>query len=127
MSASQNNLTLTVNQQDANGVNIINRLIGQIAFAGVAGEMETRQAPDTSQHTFDLPTPTILQIVIHNTHGTGVLTITGTINGGASQTVCKVGPGGVFASWEAVAGAGWTDLKYTASVGGTTFEYFFGG
>jgi len=33
MSASQNNLSLTVNQQDANGVNIVNRLLGAIGYA----------------------------------------------------------------------------------------------
>lgn len=128
MSASQNNLTLTVNQQDSDGTNIVNRLIGAIGFAGTAGEFDTRSAPDTSQHTLDLPITTVYNIFIHNTHATGVITLVGTIAGGAEMTIDKIGPGDVFASWKsATTGVGFTSLKYTASVSGTTFEMFLGG
>ena len=50
MSASQNNLTLLVNQQDANGANIVNRSIGAIAYAGVAGEFHDGIQKDIGSH-----------------------------------------------------------------------------
>lgn len=129
MSASVHNLTMVINRQDANGVNIENRTVGAISYSGVAGEFDVRQAPDTAQHTFDLPTTTLLQIYIKNTHATGILTIVGTPSGGASATLGKIGPGGVFTYWAAATGSGvgYTDLKYTADVSGTTFEMFLGG
>lgn len=127
MAQSTNNLTLVINRQDANGVNVENRTVGSVSYAGAAGEFEIRSAPDTAQHTFDLPTTTVLQIYIKNTHATGKLTIVGTVSGGASQTVCKLGPGDVLVIWGATNAEGFTDLKYTADTTGTTFEYFFGG
>lgn len=127
MSASTNNLTLVINQQDASGVNIVNRTVGAISYAGAAGELEVRQAPDTAQHTLDLPTTQINQVYIKNTHATGILTLVGTVNGGASQTLAVLEPGGVFIVWQAVTGKGYTDLKYTADTTGTTFEMFLGG
>lgn len=127
MAQSTNALTLIINRQDANGVNVENRTVGSISYAGAAGEFEIRSAPDTSQHTLDLPATTVLQAYIKNTHATGKLTITGTVSGGASQTVCKLGPGDVFVVWGATNAFGFTDLKYTADTTGTTFEYFFGG
>jgi hypothetical protein len=129
MSASQNNLTLVVNQQDSSGVDILKRVIGAIGYAGTAGEFETRAAPDTNQHTLDLPLTTPRQIIIHNTHTLGILTIVGTPSGGASATLALLGPNDIFVYWapSAASGTGYTTLKYTADTTGTTFEMFLGG
>ena len=129
MSASQNNLTLTLNQQDSEGVNIVNRTIGAISYDGVAGEMHNGILTGTSQVTLDLPTANVLQFYIKNTHATGVITLVGTVQGGASQTIAKIQPGGVFVNWCAStsATAGYTDLKLTASIANTTFEMYLGG
>jgi hypothetical protein len=130
MSASQNNLSLVINRQDANGVNVENRPIGAIAYAGVAGEYDIRTgAADTANHPFDLPCANVLQFFFKNTHATAVIELIGTVQGGASQTLAKVQPGGVFCNWCAStsATAGYTALSYTSSVASPTFEVFLGG
>jgi hypothetical protein len=129
MASSVNNLTLLINRQDSSGVNIENRSIGAISFAGVAGELDVRQTPDANIHAFDLPTPIVLQVYIKNTHATANLTITATPQGGASAVVAVVPAGGVFVYWAPVttASAGFTAVSYTGSVTGTTFEFFLGG
>jgi len=129
MSASQNNLTVLVNQQDVDGVNIVNRTIGAIEYAGLAGEFHKGILTDTSLHALDLPTANILQFYFKNTHATAVITITGTVQGGASQTITKVQPGAVFANWCAStsATAGFTALNVQSSIADATFEMFLGG
>ncbi len=129
MSASQNNLTVVVNQQDAAGVDVLKRVIGTLAYAGLAGEYDTRQAPDASQHTLDLPITTVRQFILRNTHTLGIITLTGTPTGVASVVLAKLGPGDIFVYWSTTAfsGAGFSDLKYQADTTGTTFEMFLGG
>jgi hypothetical protein len=130
MSNSQNNITLLVNQQDSDGVDIIKRVIGALGYAGVAGEFDTRKAPDTSIHTLDLPTTTVLQVVIHNLDTTYVLDIDGTRNGQSTQHVATLSPGGVFVYWATVSGGtgvGFTELKLTAGVTNQAYEMFLGG
>ncbi len=127
MSASVNALTLVINRQDSNGVNVENRSVGSVSFSGTAGEFDIRQAPDTSQHTLDLPTTQVNQFYFKNTHATAIITLVGTVNGGSSQTLAVLEPGGVFIVWQAVTGKGFTDLKYTADTSGATFEMFLGG
>lgn len=127
MSASVNNLTLLINRQDADGTNVENRTIGSVSFSGTAGEFEIRQAPDTSQHTLDLPTTQVNQFYFKNTHASAIITLVGTVNGGSSQTLAVLEPGGVFCVWQATTGKGYTDLKYTSDTSGATFEMFLGG
>ena len=129
MSASQNNLTLLVNQQDANGVNIVNRSIGAVAYAGIVGEFHDGILTDTSSHDLDLPTTNVLQFYFKNTHATAVITLTGTIQGGASQSVTKIQPGGVFVNWCAStsATAGFTALSIQSDTANATYEMFLGG
>lgn len=128
MAASTNNLTLVINRQDANGVNVENRTIGAISDAGTAGEYDIRQAPDTSSHSLDLPTTTVIVVHIRNTHATAVITITGTISGGSSQTICKLGPGEEFIKWgQGTSTYGFTALSYQSDTTGATFEMFLGG
>lgn len=127
MSASVNSLTLLLNRQDSSGVNVENRTVGAISFSADSGEFDVRKAPDTSQHTLDLPSTTVANVYIKNTHTSGILTIVGTVSGGSSQTICKLGPGEVFVKWGVATTYGFTDLKYTADTTGTTFEFFLGG
>lgn len=130
MSASQNNLTLVINTQDADGVDILKRSIGAVAYAGVAGDFDKRTlAADTSIHTFDIPCANVLQFFFKNTHATAVILLTGTLQGGSTQSLCKVQPGGVFIYWSPVtsATAGFTELRYTSDTASATAEMFFGG
>ena len=130
MSVSVNALSLVVNQQDSNGVAIVNRLIGPVSYSGVAGEFDTRTlAADTNNHAFDLPATNILNFYFKNTHATAVITLIGTVQGGASQTMAKVQPGGVFAHWAAStsATAGYTALSYTSDTASATAEVYLGG
>lgn len=130
MAASQNNLSLVLNQQDSNGVNILNRLIGAVSYDGTAGEFDTRTlAADTSNHSLDLPIAIVKQFYFKNTHATAVITLIGTVQGGSSQTLAKVQPGGVFIYWTPVtsATAGYTALSYTSDTASATAEMFLGG
>lgn len=128
MSASQNNLSLLLNQQDTNGTNILNRLVGAIAFAGVAGTYTDGILTGTGAVAQTLPTATILQYFLKNTHATGKIQVTWTPNGGASAVVQSVGPGGVLCFWMAASSSnGITALSYTADTAGTTYESFIGG
>lgn len=130
MSLSQNNVSLIINQQDANGVNLVNRLVGAISYDGVAGELDVRTlAADTNIHALDLPATNVLQFYFKNTHATAVILLTCTIQGGAAQSTTKVQPGGVFVNWCAStsATAGYTAISYTSTVASATCEMFLGG
>ena len=131
MSLVQNNVSLLVNQQDGtSSVNIINRSSGVVSYNGVAGEYNSRTlAADTSIHTFEIPVATVLQFYFKNTHATAVILLTGTIQGGATQSIARVGPGGVFCYWAAVTDTdtGFTELRYTSDVASATAEFFLGG
>jgi len=130
MAASTNNLSLVVNQQDSSGVNIINRSIGAISFAGVAGEFDKRTlAADTNIHALDLPVAIVLQFYFKNTHATANILITATVQGGASLVAARLPPGGVFVYWAPVTASnvGYTAISYTSDVASATAEMFLGG
>ena len=129
MASSVNNLTLLINRQDSSGVNVENRSIGAITFSGVAGEFDVRQAPAASIQTLDLPTPIVLQFYFKNTHATANVTLTMTPQGGAAVVTAVLPPGAAYLYWAPVtsATAGYTTIKYTSDVSGSTFEMFLGG
>lgn len=131
MAQSTNNLSLVLNQQDSAGVNVLNRLIGAITYAGVTGEFVAGNLPNTSiqAQTFPNAITIALQFYFKNTHATANITITATPQGGASVVVTKVGPGGVFANWSAATNAtsGYTAISLTSDTAGGTYEYFIGG
>lgn len=131
MSLVKNSVSLLVNQQDGNtGVNTVNRPSGVISYDGVAGEFDKRTlANDTSNHAFDLPASPVLQFYFKNTHATAKILITGTIQGGSSQLIARLGPGAVFCYWEAATATtvGFTALSYTSDVALATCEMFIGG
>lgn len=129
MSASQNNLGIVLNQQDSSGINIINRSLS-FSYDGVCGEFDKRTlAADTSSHAFDLPTTIVLHFFFKNTHATAVVTLTGTVQGGSSQVLKKVQPGGTFMVWDVStsATAGYTALSYQSDTASATAEMFIGG
>jgi hypothetical protein len=129
MSASQNNVSLVLNQQDANGTNIINRLIGAIAYAGVVGEFRDGIFVTAQANALTLPTTNILQFYFKNTHATAICTVTVTVQGGSAVIASKVQPGGVFVNWCASTSstAGYTAITITNDVANATFEMFLGG
>ena len=130
MAASMNNLSLIINQQDSSGVNIINRSVGAISFAGVAGEFDKRTlAADTNIHALDLPVAVVLQFYLKNTHATANILLTMTVQGGASLVSARVPAGGVFVYWAPVTAAtvGYTAISYTSDIASATAEMFIGG
>lgn len=132
MSASQNNLSLVINQQDVNGVNILNRLIGAIEYAGVDGQFTVGSLTDTSAHSQTFPSmiTTCLQYYIKNTSaGAQVITVTWTHTSGASAIVQALPPGSVLVFWDTAAAspAGITALSLQSDIANATFEQFIGG
>jgi hypothetical protein len=130
MSASQNNLSLIVNQQDSSGVNILNRLIGVIAFAGVAGEYINGILTTTGATVITLPTANVLQFAFHNTHATANITVNWTPTSATGSVIAaKVGPGGVLAMWMPTANSSGaiTAVTGTADVANATYEVYMGG
>ncbi len=131
MSASQNNLTLTLNQQDANGVNILNRLIGAVTYGGFIGQFVDGNLTTTNptSQTFPSTLVTALQFYFKNTHATAVITVTWTHTTGASAVVQAVSPGGVLLFWNTAATSpiAITALSLQSDTANATFEYFLGG
>lgn len=131
MSASVNAITLVVNQQDADGTNVINRTVGSISYSGAVGQPQIGKLGDTSEHQQTLPQglTTALQFYFKNTHATAKITVAWTPTGGAKSTIAVVGPGGIIAVWSATSAGnvGFTALYYTSDTADATFEHFIGG
>ena len=132
MAASQNNLTLVINQQDTNGVSILNRTIGAISFAGTVGQFSNGiliTGATTLSGTGSLPTANIYQFLFQNNHASSIVTITATKQGGTGAIVDLVGPSGVFAIWGQTSGSteGYTSITLNPSVSGTPYHMFLGG
>lgn len=128
MAASQNNLTLVINQQDTNGVSILNRTIGAITFAGIVGQF-TDGILLTGATVFTLPTANIYQFLFQNNHASSIVTLNATKQGGTGSVIALVGPSGVFAYWGQTSGSteGFTAITGNPSVSGTPFHMFLGG
>lgn len=129
MADSQNNLSLVLNQQDSSGVNILNRLIGAIQYAGSVGHFFNGNLPNTNSLSLALPTTNCLQFLLYNADTVAVITVTATIQGGSSQTVAKVQPGGILVYWTPVtsATAGFTAISIQSDVSDADFHCFLGG
>lgn len=132
MAESVNALSLLLNQQDANGVNIINRSIGSISYSGSIGEIRKGTLTGTGevQQTISpLGLTTVLQYYFKNTHATAKITVTWTPTGGAKSAIDVIGPGGIIVMWSATSAGnvGFTALYYTSDTAGGTFEDFIGG
>lgn len=132
MSASQNNLSLIVNQQDSSGVNIVNRLVGAIQYSGIDGQFTIGKLTSLVAQTQTFPSmiTTVLQYYIKNTStGAQVITVTWTRTTGASAVVISLPPGSSIAFWEtaSTSPAGITALSLQTDVVDATFEQFIGG
>ena len=128
MAASQNNLTLVINQQDTNGVSILNRTIGAITFAGIVGQFSNGILV-TGATTLTLPTANIYQFLFQNNHASSVVTVTATKQGGTGAIIDLVGPSGVLAVWGQTSGSteGYTAITLNPTVSGTPYHMFLGG
>lgn len=126
-SASNNNLTVLLQQTDSTGSPILNRSIGPVQYAGSVGVFTNAILADTNSHSQTLPTTTVLQFYFKNTATAGNVTLTWTPSGGSSNIVKKVGPGGVVAFWEPATGDGITTLTIQSDTNPVTYEMFLGG
>ncbi len=127
MSASQNNLSLILNQQDSNGVNILNRLIGAIACAATVGELINGILTTTGATMLTVPTTNVGQFLFYNTHATANIVLNTT--GATGTCLHKVPPGGIVTVWNPATGASGaiTNITGTADVANATFLCYMGG
>ena len=126
MSASQNNLTVTVNQQDSSGVNILNRTIGAIGYAGIAGQFTDGLLAGTGATAFTLPAPNVLQFLFLNTSTAANITLNTT--GATGTGLHKIPPGGIYIVWNSTGASGAiTAITGTGDVASGTFSMFLGG
>lgn len=129
MSASQNNLSLILNQQDTDGVNILKRLVAA-TYAGAVGTFTDGLLTTTGATSQTLPKTTCLQYLFHNTHATAVVQVSWTPEAATGSVIAsKVGPGGVLALWQGASGASgaFTAISLTTDTLNTTYEQFIGG
>ena len=129
MSDSQNNLTIVLNQQDEDGTNILNRTLGAFTYAGDVGTFFRGTLVGTGAVSFTLPATNALQAMVINRHATALITIVGTVQGGASQTITRLSPGGMWANWMTASGAtvGYTALSLQSDTTGADYEAYLGG
>ena len=130
MSASQNNLTFVLNQQDSNGVNILNRTIGAVAYAGLVGQFRSGLLATTGATTIEVPTTNIGQFFFKNTHATANITLRWTPTAATGSVIATtLTPGSVLALWQAVSGSSGaiTAMTGTSDVASGTYEIFLGG
>lgn len=129
MAESTNNLSLVLNQQDASGVNILQRTIGAVSYAGSVGEFIKGTLATSGAEAQTMPIANVLQFYIKNTSAVAKITITATVQGGAALVAARLTPGGTFVNWQSTSGAtvGYTAITLTGDVTGATYEAFYGG
>ena len=131
MSASQNNLSLIVNQQDTSGVNIINRSY-TATYSGTGAVLINGILTTTGATAISFP-PNLtnaMQVLIKNTHATANIRIDWTPTLATGSIIAgRLTPGSVLALWQAVSGSSGaiTALTGTADVANATYELFLGG
>lgn len=129
MSASQNNMSFIVNQQDANGVNIINRTFTG-PYAGLAGQFIDGLLTTTGATAISLPTANALQMFIQNNGSTGFITVSWTPLAATGSVIAgKIGPSGFlgFSLCSSGSSQGISALSLTADTLNTPFSCFIGG
>ena len=127
MSASQNNLSLTINQQDTNGVNILNRLFGPVAASATVGEFINGILTTTGATAITVPTTNVVQFFFKNTHATAQINLN--LTGATGTALIRVPPGAIAAIWTPATGASGaiTSITGTSDVANATYEIFMGG
>lgn len=124
---STNQLQATITSIDGSGNAFLNRVLGVLSFTGVASGIVRLKIPNADT-TITLPVSPTKQVYVKNNDSASLLTVKWTPNGGASNTVIVLSPGGVLILWDiAGVGNGITDLKLNQSVANTEAEYFLGG
>lgn len=129
--ASQNTVSILLQQQDSSGITILNRLIGAISHSGVAGQFTDGILTGTGSTSLTMPTAKIYTAVIQNTASTGNITVTWTPEAATGAIIAgKIMPGGamVYANPQtgAVSGA-LTAISLQADLANTTYQIFLGG
>jgi hypothetical protein len=130
-SNSQNNLSMVLNQQDVNGVNVLNRLLGVTGYtSGNVGQFTEGNLTTTGSTAQTLPKSTILQYLFINTHPTANVTVSWTPESATGSVIAaKVGPGAALMLWQTTSGASGaiTAVSLQSDTVNTTFQQFFGG
>lgn len=126
---SQNNITFSLQQLDANGETLARRTWTSSDAAPTVGEFRQGSLVDTAQATISLPATQIRQLALRNTHASATITAVWTPTTGSSGTVLVLGPNDTIAFVNENTGAtyGLSSLKLTASASGTPYELFLGG
>ena len=131
--ASQNNLSLTIQQQDINGVNILNRIVGVVGYSGAVGQFTDGILTGTGATAIPFPVglTNALQFYIINTSATGNITINATpLSATGSVIVAKLAPGALsIPLWTPVSGSsgGYSAITGTADLPNCSFQCFIGG
>lgn len=125
----QTNFNLNVTQLDANGVNVVNRTFAAVGYAGVVGEERQGVLTGTGATVLTLPTATVFNFAMKNTHASANITITATKQGGTGAIVAVKGPGSIFVNGESASGTGngYTAISLTSDTVGATYETYMGG
>ena len=117
--------------EDSSGNVILNRSTGNPSIdSSVATGMEYL-ALGAGANVITLPISPTTEVYIKNIDSAKSIKVTWTLNGGASNDVINLNPGGQILLWDtpgsAPAAPGITALTLTPSAAGALVEYFFGG
>ena len=94
--------------------------------ATVATVADTLSVPN-SPTSIALPVSPTQLVYLQNLHASQTITVTWTPNGGSSNVVGTLEPGGILLLFEAATGAGITALSVTASGASTPLLYILAG
>lgn len=124
--------TLTCNitsTNDTDGTVPINRGTGNPAFDSTTADFTTYQKLSNGDNTISLPVSPACQIYVKNLDPSLIITVKGTLNGGASQSMAKLNPGDQMNVWcdPTKTTPGYTALVLNASGANCLCEYFIGG
>lgn len=129
---AQNNIfTVTVRAQDSSGTDIVGTTGRAVTFtfAGSVGAYTESLSVPTSPTTITLPKSPCLQLYIKNLDASNYVTVTWTPNGGGSNVVKAIRPGGfiAFSDLDTSGSAGITALSLQANTSACLVEMFLGG
>lgn len=120
------NGTITV-ADSVTGTVAYSKILQSLSTAGTSfGEVQPGTF-GTSPTSITLPISPATFFYFKNTHAVNTITLTWTPNGGASNVVVTLQPGGFIGFSEPSALSGITALSVTANGASTTVEYLIGG
>lgn len=131
MALSQNNVSLVLNQQDVNGVNVLNRVFSVPGYiSGTAGQFTDGILPTTGSTSITLPTTNVLSLFVLNAGSTGDITVAWTPASATGSVIAgKLNPGGALMLWNSISGASGSisALSLTADLVNQPYQLFIGG